>query len=849
MLDSRYGHFDSSGRRYVITDPQTPMPWVNVICNGRYGVVISQNGGGFSWFDNSQLNVLTRWEMDLARDQHGRFVYLADLEAGEVWSIAPTPCRTKFDSYRCEHGPGVTTIATKYAGIESEWTVAVAAEDQVEVWRVRLTNRSGRARKLRISSFFEWCCGVAPDAKREFHRLFFTTRHDAGRRAIVAHKNMWDLPGRGEREHWNAPWPYVAGHAVSGVKFSRELALADKRLFLGRYGSTERPAAMTGEPFPASTELNAFGRFGDASAALGGDFELAAGETVTIVYTLGIAEDEATLLAALERCGGAAGAERVIAGAGALWDRILGPSGVKSSMQDFDVLNSTWLAYQAISGRLWARTGYYQQSGAFGFRDQLQDSQVWLARDPSKTREQILLHAAHQFADGSVYHWWHPLAEWGNRTACSDDYLWLPFLTSVYIKDTGDWSILDEVAPFVDERAGATVLEHCRRSIARSLARQSPRGLPLIGSCDWNDGLSSMGIDGKGESVWLAQFLCVVLEDFAKVLDRAPASRGAAVGEASARKVLAGDYREARRRLIESVNTHAWDGSSGGTWYRAATRDDGRWIGTATEREGRIFLNTQTWAVLSETAPREREAAAWDAVKAHLLAPMGPLLSVPAYTEPDPTIGYITRYAPGLRENGGVYMHAATWALAAAAKRKDAGAVEQIWRAISPAWRGRDADAYVAEPYVTPGNVDGPLSSTPGKAGWTWYTGSAAWLNRVSLEWICGIRPEWEGLRIDPCPIAAMGKVEATRRWRGREVRVRFDASRFTASTPAKVTLNGREVPGGLIREEDLAGAGGTVEVEVTWSSPVVVAGANGSAVLNGSSGRTSSGASTDARR
>lgn len=812
MLASSYGHFDPTGRTYTVTDPGTPMPWVNVISNGRYGLVISQNGGGFSWLDNSQLNVLTRWEMDLSRDQHGRFVYIADLDDREAWSITPSPGGVNFDSYRCEHAPGRTTFHTERRGIASEWTLAVTPEDNAEVWRVRLTNRSGKVRRLRVSSFFEWCCGVAPDTKREFHRLFFTVTHDAARRAVIARKNMWDTPAKNEKEHWNKPWPYVAGHAVGGVKFERDLAIGDKRTFVGRYGDTARPAAMTAAEIAAPGALNNFGRFGDASGALGGDLTLKPGETATVVYTLAIAQQEAELLAMLDRYSTPEGVENAIAGAEELWRRVLGPSQVRSDMPDFDLLNSTWLPYQAISGRLWARTGYYQQSGAFGFRDQLQDSQVWLARNDRKMREQILLHAAHQFADGSVYHWWHPLAEFGLRTACSDDYLWLPFLVAQYIKDTGDWAVLDERAVFVDDAGGASIIEHCKRSITRSLARQSERGLPLIGSCDWNDGLSAMGVDGKGESVWLAQWLCVVLSDFARVLERG--------GKGGPEQALAAQYRERRERLVEAINLHAWDEASGGKWFRAATRDDGRWIGTATDKQGRIFLNTQTWAVLSETAPAERISAAWEAVRQNLLHPMGPLLSYPAYSEPDPTIGYITRYAPGLRENGGVYMHAATWALAAACKRRDVASVERIWRSISPPLRGGDAEAYWAEPYVTPGNVDGPDSSTPGKAGWTWYTGSAAWLNRVSLEWILGVRATWEGLQIDPCPIPSMGKVEATRRWRGRTVCVRFNAAEFSAHTPPVVVVNGRAIEGSVIRPEQFPGEG-DLNVQVQWGVQV----------------------------
>lgn len=824
ILPSTFGAFDSTGRRYVITNPQTPMPWVNVVCNGRYGFVVSQNGGGFSWLDNSQLNVLTRWEMDLARDQHGKFLYIADLDAQDVWSATPTPTQAKLDSYECTHEPGRTTFRTSRSGIACEWVMAVAPNDNAEVWKVTLKNTGGAKRRLRVSSFFEWCCGVAPDTKREFHRLFFTTRHDAKRRAVIAHKNMWDTPSKDEREHWNKPWPYVAGHSVSGVTFSQDVALGDKRHFLGRYGATHRPEAMLAAKPVGPDALNAFGRFGDASAALGGDLELAPGQSVTIVYTVAIAQDEPGVLALLDKYSSVQAVNAAIEGSSLLWDKILSPSTVTSEQPDFNVLNSTWLAYQAISGRLWARTGYYQQSGAFGFRDQLQDSQVWLPRDPSQTRKQILLHAAHQFADGSVYHWWHPLAEFGLRTACSDDYLWLPFLVGNYIKDCGDWSILDEVAPFVDDAKGSTILDHCKRSIAKSFARQSPRGLPLIGSCDWNDGLSAMGVGGKGESVWLAQWLCVVLSDFAHVLEHGSAKSGRDTS-------LAAKYREERQKLIAAINNEAWDGADagGGQWYRAATRDDGRWIGTSKDAEGKIFLNTQTWAILSETAPNDREDACWASVKQHLLQFMGPLLSYPAYTQPDPTIGYITRYAPGLRENGGVYMHAATWALAAAAKKRDAQAVEKIWKSISPALRGQDAEGYVAEPYVTPGNVDGPNSSTPGKAGWTWYTGSAAWLNRVSLEWILGIRATWEGLLIDPCPFAALGEVEATRLWRNRTIRVQFDARNYSPSIPPRITVNGREHAGNLIRPDQYSNES-ELNVAVSWSVHVRPAQAGGAA-------------------
>ncbi len=836
ILANSYGHFEEGGRAFVITDRATPMPWCNVICNGRYGLVVSQNGGGFSWYDDAQHNVLTRWEMDLVRDCYGKFLYLADLDSGAVWSAAPAPVQPAYDEYRCTHALGTTTFETVAHGVAVRWELAVAPSDPCEIWAVEVTNRGDRPRRLRISSYFEWTCGVAPDVKREFHRLFFSTRHDAARRAILATKNMWDVRPKSEREHWNKPWPYVAAHAVSGVRFERDLANADKTSFLGRYGSTASPAAL--KP-AAPVGVSGFGRFGDASAALGGDLTLQPGQTVRMHYLLAIGHSEREVLGTLDKLLPDAAAAAAVAASRSFWPHLLSPTQVETSRPDFDVLNNYWLPYQAISGRLWGRTGYYQQSGAFGFRDQLQDSQVWLPLEARRTLDQIMLHAERQFADGSVYHWWHALADFGNHTACSDDYLWLPFVVAAYLRETGDFAILEKHAPFVDDPRGATIREHCLRSFGRAFKRHSERGLPLIGSCDWNDGLSAMGIDEKGESVWLGWFLVSTLREWTRILRREGDQK------------TADDFGRRADALVEAINRHAWDGAH----FKYGTKDSGEWIGSNQSPEGQIHLNAQTWAILNDGAEGSRLDAAWASVKDRLLSPYGPLLLAPAYTVPDPTIGYITRYSPGSRENGGVYMHAATWALMAACKRRDVESVERIWDSIAPPHRarGEHAKAYWAEPYVTPGNVDGPLSDLPGRAGWTWYTGSAAWLNRVSLEWVLGLRPAWDGdqgatgLLIDPCPPASLGKVSVHRVWRGRTVRVTFDAARFAPDRRAVLTVNGEVIEGNLLRADGVLplGAGtnghtgrtngtiagaGVIEVEVDWVPAAEIRAARGSA-------------------
>lgn len=794
-----YGRFNASGSIFSIEDHRTPMPWTNVVCNGRYGFVVSQNGAGFSWLDNSQLNVLTRWEMDLVRDDRGRFLYLADLDSGEVWSISPAPCFPAYDRYRCDHMPGATVFETEANGIRARWALAVAPGDPVEVWRITLTNTSARPRRLRIMSYLEWCCGVAPDVKREFHRLFITVSHDAARRCIIATKNMWDVPQRNEKDHWNRPWPYAAAHAFIAPSMHRETAIGDKSLFLGRYGDPRDPIAMTGD-----VTSGGFGRFGDGIAALGGDFDMKANSECEFGYLLAVGSDPDQALRLIDRYRSIGAVSAAVDASIRSWQDRLASTQVDSTAADFDLLNNTWLPYQAISARLWGRTGYYQQSGAFGFRDQLQDSQVWLPLDPERCKQQILLHAAHQFADGSVYHWWHPLVEFGLRTACSDDYLWLPFLVASYARETGDGTILNESASFVDDPTGSTILDHCVRSFNRSFKRTSPRGLPLIGSCDWNDGLSAMGVEERGESTWLAFFLIGLLADFAQLL------------RSTGNAAMAADFDRRRASYIKAVNEHGWDGR----WFRRATKDNGEWIGTHTNESGRIYLNPQTWAILTDATDAVRAESAWKSVKEHLLAEMGPLLLTPAYTVPDDEIGYITRYSPGSRENGGVYMHAATWALMAACKIKDADAVGRIWKSISPPLRAADSERYRAEPYATPGNVDGPLSDTPGKGGWTWYTGSAAWLNRVCLEWILGIRPVWQGLLIDPCPFPELGRVDVTRTWRGRKIRVRFDAAEYAAAggAGARITVNGVRHDSLLLTEEGIP-AGSSADIAVTWGT------------------------------
>lgn len=372
-------------------------------------------------------------------------------------------------------------------------------------------------------------------------------------------------------------------------------------------------------------------------------------------------------------------------------------------------------------------------SAGYGFRDQLQDCQIFLVSEPEYTRKQLLMHAAQQFIEGDVLHWWFSIRGGGPRTNCSDDLLWLPFVLDAYLQETGDYAVLDESVPYLNGPA-ESLYDHCKRAIERSFSRFSPRGIPLMGDHDWNDGLNAVGTLLKGESFWVGEFLYMILGSFIPIAERredhAFAERCAGV----------------RQSLKHALNCYGWDGE----WYLQATTDAGLLVGSKENEEGQIFLMPNIWAVISGVADEGRATTAMDSVTKYLLKEHGALLNYPAFTKPRPDIGYVTRYAPGLRENGGVYTHAAVWAIWAYTLTGQPDLAYEAYRRICPPNRSADIDCYKAEPYVTPGNIDGPISEYFGRGGWTWYTGSAQWLHRVATHWILGVRPQENGLYIDP---------------------------------------------------------------------------------------------------
>lgn len=786
---NQYGHFAAGGREFCITNYRTPRPWVNVVGNRRVGLAVSQTGSGFSWIDNSQLGVITRWQQEFGQDASGKFLYVRDADHGDIWSLAPAPCFPAYAAYQCRHGLGYSVFETTIHGISARWTLFCDVHETVELWLVELTNTTDRARRLELSGFVEWNCGVQPSPRREFHKLFLETAYDPERRAIVARNHMWEV--HSERYgHWNTSFPYVCAFAATEPV---QAAQGDRVAFLGRNRGCEAPEALAADRWQPR-----FGRHEDPIGVLRSVVTLPPGESRKLGYVLAMAENDAGLNGLLNRYVDCAVMTRSLEAAQRDWrDRF---AGHRLTTPDIgvDLLVNDWVRYQAIAARIWGRCGYYQQSGAYGFRDQLQDSQVWLTIDPAECRKQINLHAAHQFADGSVYHWWHPLSEQGHITKMTDDLLWLAFVTANYIRETGDASVLRDEQRFLDDNQPAPLLEHVRRAFARVFKRTSPRGLPYIGAGDWNDGLNAVGLLEKGESIWLGHFLAGLLADWSHIHAQL------------AERELAEDYRKRREALVTAINQHGWDGE----WYFRATLDDGSKLGSRECRAGRIFLNAQTWAILNDVADAKRAEQCWKAVRENLVNEVGALLLAPAFDQPVAEIGYITRYAPGLRENGGVYTHAATWAIAAAAKMRDSVTVGRLLEAINPT--NKDPERYWAEPYVLPGNVDGPLSPYFGRGGWTWYTGSAAWLHRVVSEWVLGVRPTWKGLVIDPCLPPGWNKASMVRPYRGNTYRIFLERADDASTGPQhELAVDSAGLPGNVIPPPK--GTGRTYEVRLRF--------------------------------
>ena len=768
------GGFAHAGREYVamLGEGQwSPAPWSNVIANSEdFGFLVSETGGGFTWSCNSHENRLSPWSNDTISDPPGEVIYIRDEETGSIWTPTPLPIREP-QSYMIRHGQGYTVFEHASHGISQELLLFAPLDAPVKISLLRLRNRTDRQRRLSITSYQDLVLGVS----RETSANHIVTDLEQNEGAIFA-RNSYN----------NEFADRVAFVGTSEQKFTMT---CDRKEFIGRNGSPGRPAALQRTGL---AERDGAGL--DPCAAIQTVVDLAPNELREVIFLFGETEsiEQAREINGRFRNPHAVNEafERVLD----FWDQLLGVLEVKTPDTSMDMLVNRWLVYQTFACRVRGRSAFYQSSGAFGFRDQLQDVMALVYSQPNVARAQILRAAAHQFKEGDVLHWWHEPTGRGVRTRFSDDLLWLPYVAAFYVNVTGDQSVLEESVPFIEgplleaeqlenyfqpeiSSESATVLEHCARAIDRSLTNGA-HGLPLMGTGDWNDGMNRVGVGGKGESVWLGWFLCTILSGFAPLCER--------YGMTERRKLYS-RFMEKLRKSLEQ----AWDGD----WYRRAYFDDGTPLGSAQNDECRIDSIAQTWAVISRVAESYRAQRAMAAVDQYLIRRGDGLISLftPPFDKSKLDPGYVKGYVPGVRENGGQYTHAALWTVIAFALLGDGDRAGELFGLLNPinhASTRAGLHKYKVEPYVAAGDVYAVPPHT-GRGGWTWYTGSAGWMYRAALEYILGFKLEGERLRIEPCIPRFWREFEITYRRGNTTYRIKVENPNAICRGVASVVVDG----------------------------------------------------------
>ncbi len=735
IFDNGIGGFTEDGREYVMTlkpGQPTPAPWANVIASPHIGTVVSESGGAYTWVENAHEFRLTPWHNDPLTDASGEAFYIRDEETGVFWSPTALPACVNADKYdyRCRHGFGYSVFEHHEAGIASEMTTYVAMDAAVKFVVIKLNNTSNRTRQISATAYWELVLGEW----RHQNLMHIMTEVDAATGAIFARNSYGHAcANRIVFAHCNEQSASVTGNRTE---------------FIGRNANLSIPSAMRRKKLSGKTGARL-----DPCAAIQAPITLLEGQTRTLVFILGAAQSVNEAQTLIQRFGGSAGAEQALDAVHEYWNHTLGAVQVNTPDATLNVLTNGWLVYQTISSRLWGRSGTYQSGGAFGFRDQLQDTLALLHAAPWLARDQILRCAERQFPQGDVQHWWHPPNGQGVRTHFSDDYLWLPYAVCCYVLATGDSAILDESIPFIEGRMlnpheeayydlpqrsneSASLYEHCVRAIKNGL-RFGEHGLPLMGCGDWNDGMNLVGREGKGESVWLAWFLYENLQKFSQLatIKNDPFAKTCVI--------------EAEKLRV-NIEKNAWDGQ----WYKRAFFDDGSPLGSIKNDECKIDSISQSWSILSKGGDRIRASEAMASVNDYLVNHDARLIKLlaPPFDTSTPEPGYIKGYVPGVRENGGQYTHAAIWTTMAFAMQGEHARAWELFSMLNPINHARnpaEVATYKVEPYVMSADIYAATQHV-GRGGWTWYTGAAGWMYQLSLETLLGITLENHTLRIAP---------------------------------------------------------------------------------------------------
>jgi len=732
LMDNGLGGFSPDGKEYIIhlnPGQHTPHPWINVIANPQFGFLVSEAGGGCTWAVNSGENRLTPWRNDPLTDMPGEVLYLRDEETGLVWSPTPMPAGAE-TVHVIRHGAGYSTFESQSHGLNHKLRLFAAPDAPIKIVHLRLQNLWDRPRRITVTYYTEWVLGTT----RDINQAYIIPEFDSDKNALLA------------SNHFNTEF----GEQVAFLAANKSLhgLTTDRTEFLGRTGSMRAPAALGRIGLGSVVQAGL-----DPCAAIQLHVDLAPGQFEEVYFLLGEGANREESLALIGEYQDPIKIESAWQAVHKFWDDMLSAITVQTPDAGMDLMLNRWLLYQTLSCRVWGRTALYQSSGAFGFRDQLQDVLALLHARPDLTRDQIINAAQHQFEAGDVLHWWNPPSSRGVRTRFSDDLLWLPYVTAEYITTTGDESILEEKiaflkgAPLKPEESDRysqfesttelyTLYEHCRRALEKG-STVGIHGLPLMADGDWNDGMNRVGVEGRGESVWLGWFLHATLKRFAALC--------------MLMKVDPEPYRRQAERIAQALEAHAWDGN----WYLRAFYDDGSLLGSSTNIECQIDSIAQSWAVLSGAADPIRANQAMESVNQELIDRTDQLIKLltPPFDKTSRDPGYIKGYLPGVRENGGQYTHAAIWSVWAYATLGQGDRAQALYRLLNPIYHSDTAEKaarYKTEPYSIAADI---YSEPPhvGNGGWTGYTGSAGWMYRLGIEGILGISRVGSILKINPC--------------------------------------------------------------------------------------------------
>ena len=820
----RYGHFDDERREYVIGQPDTPLPWINYLGSEDYFGIVSNTAGGYSFYRDARLRRLSRYRYNNAPlDLGGRYVYLRDDDSGAYWSPTWQPTQTTLEWYECRHGLGYTTIASRQAGIRAEITYVVPLGETLEVWRVRVSNERATPARLGLFGSIEFCLWDANDDATNFQRNYSIGEVQV-EEGLILHTTEY----RERRDHIAY---FASSVPTAGFDTARDA-------FLGPYRGWDRPLGVE-RGSTSSSIAHGWQPVGVHHVTV----ELAPGETREVSFVLGYAEnpkeakfhppgsgraDARGVHAALERVLAAGAVDAALDALRSRWDELLGALQVETGVEHLDRMVNTWNAYQCMVTFNLSRSASLFESGigrGMGFRDSNQDLLGFVHMVPERARARILDIAATQLPSGGAYHQYQPLTKRGNDAVgggFNDDPAWLVLAVTAYVRETGDLAILDERVPYDNEPASERPLyDHLRRAIDYTLERLGPHGLPLIGRADWNDCLNLNCFSdtpgesfqttenrsgGVAESVFIAGLFALAAGELATVAD--------ACGDLPEAERL----RTAAATMVDAVDAHGWDGA----WFRRAYDFFGEPVGSSENREGRIFIEPQGICVMAGIGVADgRAAAALASVRDQLATPHGIVLQRPSYTAYDLRLGEISSYPPGYKENGGIFCHTNPWLMIAEVLAGTPEAALDYYLRINPSAREGISEIHRCEPYVYAQMIAGPDAATHGEAKNSWLTGTAAWNYVAATQWLVGIRPELDGLRIDPRLPADAGTIRVTRRFRGSTYRIVIHAAADAPGRVSRLVVDGRPVDGSLA---PLPGEPGTIVEVEAWREPAIEA-------------------------